>query len=189
MRKKAKGFIVADEPVVINGMDYSGVNTNPWPIGTSFNSLVATKVCEMSYLDLAFPLLVDFDSALHYCHLCKQVGLEPRMLFCEAIVDCPTSSIPQFENSCECTFLGFDYAYPSGDYYSAVANDILYRDIPCLNYWKKRLNEFGLLATENELWQFALERDLSTKESEKRGQESFFEKGNFVGFGVFLVNF
>lgn len=187
MWNKAKGFLIVEEPISKNGINYYGVNTNAWPIGTDFSSEVIANICEASYLYLDFPLLADFDSALHYYRSCEQIGIKPRMLFCEALIDRPLKNLPQFENPHVGTFLGFDYAYPSGDYYSAIVNDIINRDISLPTRWKHHLNRFGLLPTEDELLLFVKERALAVKEDEEHDQGILFEKGNFVEFRVFFI--
>lgn len=188
MRNGAKGFLVVGEPILINGITYSGVNTNAWPIGTDFDSETAMNICKHSYLSLDFPLLIDFESVLHYRQRCVCAGIKVRMLYCEVLVDHPDCNLPQFDKPQESIYLGFDYAYPSGDYYSAVANDIigLHRDFP--TYWKNNLNEYGLLPSANHLFRFIQERNIAVKEKERHGQNLFFEKGSFVGFRIFNVD-
>lgn len=186
--KTAKGFIVVGQPILINGIIYSGVNTDAWPIGTDFDSRKAVNIREFTYQDLAFPMLVDFDSAVCYYRSCECTGIIPRMLYCEALVNYSKSNLPQFDKPQNCTCLGFDYAYPSGDYYSAIANDIICNDRFLQTHWKEHLNKFGLLPTEDKLIQFAKARDNFIRENEKSGQELLFEKGNFIGFCVFQVH-
>ncbi len=189
MWNKASGFLVVSESIIIKGMAYHGVDTDAWPLGTNFTSNVATSILENSYLNLALPVLVDFDSAFHYCLLCKQAGVKPRMLFCEAIMDHSVNSIPSFASPPNMTCLGFDYAYPSGDYYSAIVNDIICRNGILPTPWRNHLNEFGLLPTMDELMRFVEERALAAEESEQHGHGMLFEKGDFVCFRVFLVDY
>jgi len=188
MRNKAKGFVVVNDSIQINGINYSGVNTDAWPIGTNFDSEAACNICEMSYLNLEFPMLVDFESAVQYCRSCEYVGIRPRLLFCEVLINHRVNNLPQFENTHKGTFLGFDYAYPSGDYYSVVVNDIICKDKSLLSHWMSQLNEFGLLPTEDKLLQFLDERETLAEEN-KHSQEMIFEKGNFVEFALFLVDY
>lgn len=186
---RASGFLVTDEPVRISDTPYFGVDTNAWPIGTSFASRDAAEYCEIAYHDLSFPMLIDYDSALDYYHLCLQVGNKPRLLFCEVMTNCMSCALPHFINSGNSIFLGFDYAYPSGDYYSAIANDILYDRNGYFAHWKSRLNEFGLLTTEEELLQFVQERTQLVKEFEECDKEMQLEKGFFACFRLFLVDY
>lgn len=189
MWNEAKGFLIVDEPILINGITYSGVNTDAWPIGMNFNSEIARNICEISYQNLDFPMLVDFDSAMHYCRLCERAGKKPRMLYCEALIDHSVHNLPQFANPQNSTYLGFDYAYPSGDYYSAVVNDIICQNKSLPTDWKNHLNGFGLLSTVDDLIKFVNERVYFAKEDEKYGQGMLFEKGNFVGFCVYSVEY
>ena len=189
MWNKAKGFLVVGEPIRINDVTYCGVNTDAWPIGTDFDSEIAANICEMSYLNLDFPMLVDFDSAVHYYQLCQCAGIKSRMLYYASFADCSVTNLPQFENPYQSICLGFDYAYPSGDYYSSVANDIISKNRHLPTCWQDSLNEFGLLPTENDLLQFANERDLVARKNESIGQGIVFEKGCFTIFRVFGVKY
>lgn len=189
MCNTAKGFIVVNEPIVIKETAYFGVDTGAWPIGTIFDSKIATDICEISYLDLGFPMLIDLASAVRYCHSCEIAGIKPRVLYCEVVVNHSKNDLPQFENPLDSSFLGFDFAYPSGDYYSAVVNDIIYQDRSLPTHWKKHLNEFGLLPTKEELIQFAKERAFFAKKNLLQGRELLFEKGNFVSFCLYHVDY
>ena len=189
MNHTAKGFLVVGEPMIIQKICYHGVSTDAWPIGTQFKTKTAVDICETSYWDLNYPLLIDFDSALDYCHRCENLGITPRMLFCQTMLTNSEHTLPKFEIPQNTIHLGYDYAYPSGSYYSAIANDILYQENRVSPFWKQRINEFGLFSTENDLLQFATDRTAAQKEAEARGQMQLFEKGNFVGFQVFLVDY
>ena len=189
MNLVAKGYLVVGQPVQIEGISYCGVETDAWPIGFQFSSELATNIYEMSFLDMAFPLLVDYDSALHYCCECEREGIEPRILFCEILSTYQPEKAPWFESLPVGSFLGFDYAYPSGDYYSAVANDVIYRANILPTCWKYHLNEFGLFASRDELLQFVEERLRVANACEENNRGCLFEKGTFVGYRVFCVDY
>ena len=186
MEYTSNGFIVTEGPELVNGIGYYGVDTNVWPIGQTFSSQLATEIKEIAYVDLAFPLLIDLPSALQYYSECNRLGISPRLLYCET--ECKNSSvvISEFCNSTYCTFLGYDYAYPSGDYYSAVANDIIYRKDEFSIKWKTYINQYGLISSEKLIQLFAIER---MEALQKNPNALSFETGNFVIFRVFSVDY
>lgn len=189
MKINAKGFLVVSSPIDVNGIFYHGVNTNAWPLGEQFEMELAQSLCELSYCDLSFPLLVDFESALRYSRMCEKATLIPRMLYCEVLTNCTTYNLPHFEKPQNSIFLGYDYAYPSGDYYSAIVNDIIAQGRPLAKQWKKHLNEFGLLPTKDELIEFIRAREALVEQQKENAQGTLCEIGFFVGFRVFLVNY
>ena len=153
MWNTAEGFLVVGSPMNINDTIYHGVNTNAWPLGMPLGmplgSKIAESICEASYCDLRFPMLVDFRSAQSYCRMCEESGIISRMLFCEVLTDSVSRDLPHFKSPHKRVCLGFDYAYPSGDYYSAIANDIILAERPLSKHWRQHLNEYGLFSTED----------------------------------------
>lgn len=79
-------------------------------------------------------------------------------------------------------FLGFDYAYSGGSYYSAVLNDIISERID--EFKNFRLNSNGLFDTYEEVEQFALFRE-SIK---KIHPDYFFEDGDFIIYEIMEVD-
>ena len=67
--------------------------------------------------------------------------------------------------------------------------DIISKNRHLPTCWQDSLNEFGLLPTENDLLQFANERDLVARKNESIGQGIVFEKGCFTIFRVFGVKY
>ena len=179
------GFLVTQEPVQIGNTLYFGVETNAWPIGEQFVSEQASEICEKAYADLSFPLLIDFLSAKQYCIECENQGVIPRLLYCEATVNTSVIYNHDCHDALVLTFLGYDYAYPSGSYYSAVANDVLNPRGCLFSRWKKQLNQYGLMSSMEQIDGFKNDRLLSQRDLSDRIS---IEHGNFVTFRIFAVN-
>ena len=90
----------------------------------------------------------DTDYIRKYVKKSQEMGIEYRLILCET--DIPQ---PQFDPAgLEKTFLGYDYAYAGGDYYSAV-----YNEVPCV-FPQFTLNENGLFETYEEMTKYLAAR-------------------------------
>ena len=76
-------------------------------------------------------------------------------------------------------FLGYDYAYPGGSYYSAVLSDVASKRIPEFNKYK--LNKYGLFDTLEELTKFIDER----KAIKDNSIDYDFEEGDFIIYKLY----
>ena len=101
-------------------------------------------------------------------------GIPFRLILCESYVPQPImEDVPQKK-----TFLGYDYAYAGGDYYSAV-----YNEIP-LVFDSFRLNENGLFDSEEELREYLAVR----KGFERTHPPYTLEVGDFVIYKLWEVD-
>ncbi len=76
-------------------------------------------------------------------------GIEYRLILCETEIPNPQFDAAGFEK----TFLGYDYAYTGGDYYSAV-----YQEAPYI-FAHFALNENGLFETLDEMKAYLSDRE------------------------------
>lgn len=113
-----------------------------------------------------------------YISFSRKIDVDIRLLLCETTYD-----FPQYDASkLELEFLGYDYAYPCDDYYSAIYDDIFddrineFRDI--------ELNKNGLFDTEEELEAFIQKRDYLKSVYNK----GMFESGTFVKYKLYEIN-
>lgn len=79
----------------------------------------------------------------------KKRNIKYRVLFCET-----TQKRPFFKEhkNLHLKFLGYDYAYPDGDYYSCLFHEINNKYIP--EFCNIKLNKYGLFETEKEILSF-----------------------------------
>lgn len=178
------GYLVTEGPAIINNIDYYGMDTNAWPIGISPLEGWVPDICDKALADLSFPLLLDYYTALRYYTMCKRTGIIPRLLYCVAIANhCESVNLERL-NSLPCSFLGFDYAYPSGDYYSAIANDIIYEKGCLSSQWNMYLNRYGLFSEEETIRAFAKSRTTLLRNG---ACNKAVESGIFTIFAVFEI--
>lgn len=162
---------------------YSGVETNAWPLGEC--AAFSQKTKEFQNCGVTDqPCLTSSQEAMEYYSECIARQIPCRILYCQ--VDTGNFQATPFqypigENNLR--FLGMDYAYPSGSYFSVFANEVKMARTDFHKKWKERLNPFGLLPSQQLLTQFIRERD----QEEIAGDSLFFEKGCFVTFGVYEV--
>lgn len=186
MRYCANGYLVTEGPTTISGINYCGVDSNAWPIGLTPLEKWVPIICEEALNDLSFPLLLDLGDALRYYAICKNVGKTPHLLYCEVLGDYSEGTIGENRNSPPYVFLGFDYAYPSGDYYSAVANDIIYHKGYFMTKWRHKLNQYGLFSRADQIQAFVKDRKNWLNRSV---HNHVVELGNFVVFRIFEVDY
>ena len=84
-----------------------------------------------------------------YIKEAEKQSIKYRLLLCETDLSYPRFDCPDFKK----TFLGYDYAYPSGDNYSAVYNEIPYV------FPQFQLNQYGLFQTREEIEKYIAERE------------------------------
>ena len=101
-------------------------------------------------------------------------GIKYRILLCETEIPQPIMKIPP---TIQKRFLGYDYAYASGDNYSAVYNEIPYV------FPQFQLNNNGLFETEEEVREYIRVRE----QYEQNHAPYTLECGNFIIFKLYEV--
>lgn len=91
----------------------------------------------------------NMDYIYKYVKEAKKRNIKYRLLLCETEIPAPLFVCPDFEK----IFLGYDYAYASGDNYSAV-----YNEIPFV-FSQFKLNRYGLFQTKEEIDKYIAERE------------------------------
>ena len=91
----------------------------------------------------------DMGYILKYIKEAQKRGIKYRLLLCETDIPDPVFVCPDFEK----VFLGYDYAYGSGDNYSAVYNEVPYV------FEQFELNQYGLFQTRDEIDEYIAERE------------------------------
>lgn len=115
-----------------------------------------------------------------YIDISKKNNVNYRILLCMTEKNQPKMKLPEEDNI---IFLGYDYAYTGGSYYSAVLNDIISKRIP--QFSKMKLNENGLFKTYEDIIDF-----ISLRESIKKTsymQDNLFEKGDFTVYKLYEI--
>lgn len=115
----------------------------------------------------------DEDYMKKYIEVSKKNDVEFQILLCETSLRRPAYERGRFINK---EFLGFDYAYQGGSYYSAVNNDLVLRSFK--EFEELSLNQNGLFETEEELNKFI-------KIREELAHRNEFEKGDFIKYKLY----
>ena len=164
-----------------NNILYKGVEGENWylnsdypkTLGLYFDENIEKSWFESNYVDVCYE-----DSFIKkYIELSQEKKIEFRILLCS------TNCIaPVYNNKMKTSFLGYDYAYAGGSYYSAVYNDLYCRKINELT--QINLNENGLIQTKEELEKFiAIRNKLKASITYKNA----FEEGDFIKYELFDV--
>ena len=188
MKYKSNGFVVVGPATTIKGISYHGIDTDIWPADVWAFSESAKQRYEDSVIDYDKVFLLDMKSADKYYEWCCSNGIPARLLYCESPAEGTFYETTSFSACLErAVFLGYDYAYPNGDYYSAVANDVIHRDSDFANEWKALLNSHGLFPSYETISSFAYNRDRASFLANKGGPYPVFELGQFSILRVFQI--
>lgn len=177
--RKANGLVVVER-----AKDwYYGVDRNPWPL-SRYDDVMHRSVMAADQSFDQYDVTQSFDLAMHYLKLAEKEAIGAEILYCEFMgVRLPLySAVLQKRVRANCEFLGWDYSWASGDFYSCIYNDIsLKKDLfsSCLN----RLNEYGLFSTENDADGFIQKR----RRLKRVYSNGTFEIGRFYKVKVFRV--
>ena len=115
----------------------------------------------------------DMDYIYKYVEEAEKRHIKYRLLLCETEVPEPRFVCPDLKKK----FLGYDYAYASGDNYSAV-----YNEIPDV-FPQFRLNQYGLFQTKEEIDEYIAARELF----KQTHPPLTLEEGDFVIFRLHEV--
>jgi hypothetical protein len=175
------GFLVKEQ--LKQYQNYVGVEGGCWPLNLDdqrlgkaeriyFSDFINSKI-ELSwknpeYVDVAS----EWDFVKQYSQECKQKQIQPIILFCETTRLYP-QCVPSANTMERFEFIGFDYAFSGGSYYSAVFSDVFTRRIK--EFFCFELNEFGLFSKEEEITKF-----IEARSSLRDVPQSRLEQGDFI---------
>lgn len=173
-------ILIINFAIVIQQIDfqnvYKGIEGENWYFNylnsdkdfeTYFEAEIEKSWEDNRYVDCCF----DIAYIQNYIMESKHINIKFRLLLCETTRLFPRISVDLLIKT---WFLGYDYAYAGGSYYSCINNDVLPNRIPELVDLK--LNENGLFNTEEEIEKFIKMRDV-LKSSYPQGT---FESGEFI---------
>ena len=159
--------------------DYKGVEGDNWFYDNeqldAFRDYYDDSI-DLSWDDTRYvDVCNNIDYIRRYTAVLGEQNINFRLLLCETEKDLPIFDSTDIIDK---KFLGYDYAYPGGSYYSAVYNDFVLRKFD--EFSGIKLNENGLLLSEEDLDNFIkLRTDLKDKYS--------FENGDFIKYKLYEV--
>ena len=161
---------------------YKGVEGNNWYLNDSYQDTLKSYFREKIDISWINEDCVDVCNDIDYINLYRDLSEKNKIDF--NILLCETDrSYPVFDKECASKeFLGFDYAYSGGSYYSAVLNDIVSNRIE--EFRTLKLNKYGLFGNIDSLKEFIKQREAFIKKSDTR-----FELGDFIIYKLYRVRF
>ena len=179
------GFLVTNNLFFFNGKKYYGVDTDPWEMDFKECSFYAPNVREEYYLESDmlsndFVFLLNEKHAKLYYEQYRKIVNDARLLYCICTLEENIHALNSVHTIGEYNFLGYDYAYGGGDYYSAVLNDVVIR--PQLFQNRFALNKYGLISNVETMSLFIHER---TEAEHLTDDVMLFEKGDFVIYKLY----
>ena len=166
----SNGFIVRDINVEKYG-SYRGVDGTWWNRYSDYS--VNVDIYDEKYVDVCTSL----GSAIEYARYMQHEGNKVEILYCCSTIKQPNINMDNKLLESEFKFIGYDYAYQNGSFYSCVFFDI--GRISELNHFI--VNEYGLLQDEKEILSFVKKRNLLTKSDKIR-----FESGGFIIYKLWM---
>lgn len=110
---------------IYQGID-SGINYDAWYLNYMYendNELVSGYDKYVDISEGSFEIIeacINNQFIKKYIIYSKKINVDIRLILCETTLDFPRYNA----NNLKLEFLGYDYAYPGGIYYSAIYNDI-----------------------------------------------------------------
>jgi hypothetical protein len=188
----ANGFIVRR----INksrGKTYLGVENDNWPLNNIYYD--DSQNHEINYLmnyyddniDISWQgdcveVCCNIDYIRRYFNACNELNIEVDIIYCETNLIHPNFNNIQCIEQLKDNFIGYDYAYSGGSYYSCVLNDVV--SMRLLEFSKVKLNKFGLFDTINDLMEFIKKRN----QLKDISPQFTFENGDFIIYKLYNVS-
>lgn len=184
----SNGFLVTGQPSTINNKQYHGIDNDVWPEIFEHEDESVLPWIQNGNTGLTDqPFLMDLQTLQKYLQMAK---LQPmRTIYCEVAspVSSYFSSILHEKYAKVDKFLGYDYAWANGDYYSAILNDLICRTVPSLEEHVHHLNQFGLFQTEEQIIAFAKDRERLKHTLSTEDALILLEGGSFCTFQIFEI--
>lgn len=160
---------------------YKGIEGDNWFL--NYEEMIDKEI--VNYFDENIDLawaddgIVDVSNDFNYIKKCisiaKSKNIKFRVILCYTTRENPKAK----DDNLQTEFLGYDYAYSGGSYYSAVANDMIFRRIAIFE--KFNLNSHGLFESSEEIMKFIVERRKAVQNS----TDLYFEDGDFIIYKLY----
>ncbi|GAP16061.1 hypothetical protein LARV_03857 [Longilinea arvoryzae] len=158
------GFIVVEDDQGVLDVKYRGIYGIVWPL-KSLPSVEDPLLEESLGIDhylksgetIYAEVTTNWEATLKYWEYCRSKMLLVRLLRIETILPMPFVSVPP---KTQWEFLGYDVSCVSGDFYSAIHQDLLVRTLGDLQKWKNSLNKNKLFDDFQTASDFLLKRAL-----------------------------
>lgn len=116
-----------------------------------------------------------------YIYFSRDKNIDYRVLLCVTERKFPQIVLPTASKK---IFLGYDYAYSGGSYYSAVANDIIPLRRP--EFARMQVNGYGLFETYEQITDFINLR--TTLKQYECNHKQYLEEGDFIIYKLYEMD-
>lgn len=168
---------------------YCGVEGNTWcmrlktEIGnfSELNSYYYNKI-ERNWRNIDFvDLCTNIGYIKRYIMACKEANFDTQLLYCMTTKRYPENNIQPITNY-NSLFLGYDYAYAGGTFYSCVFSDVYMNRIE--EFSNIQLNDNGLISSEKDMLRF-----IKVREGLQENKDLRIERGDFTIYKLWSINF
>ncbi len=161
---------------------YQGIEGDNWYLNyTSFKELdiffeenIEKAWEDDDYVDVC----TDMEYIQKYINISLQENINYRVLMCVTEKEFPHMML---DTEKDIMFLGYDYAYSGGSYYSAILNDIISKRIP--QFSDIKLNSYGLFELYEDVVNFVRFRE--TMKCNECSQTEYLEEGDFTIYKLY----
>lgn len=174
------GFIIQKK----NETFYQGVEGDNWYLNYDYSDemdlFYEENIAKSWENDNYIDVCNDIKYIHQYINVSRDRDIEYRLLLCMTDRDLPRMTLSTEMNL---YFLGYDYAYAGGSYYSAILNDIISRRIPA--FYNVQLNSYGLFETYTGVISF-----VNARQKIKRvecSKKEYLEDGDYVIYKLYEV--
>lgn len=156
---------------------YQGIEGNNWYLNYGIVTELEDYYQEHIQMSWQYGDYVDVCNNINYIQkyilYSKLKNINFRVLACITDKKLPQMILP---DEMQTIFLGYDYAYSGGSYYSAILNDIVSKRIT--QFANLPLNEYGIFETYQQAKKFADYRDSIKKVG--CHEKEYLEEGDFI---------
>ena len=162
-----RGFLITKNPIKYNGILYSGVETDPFPLEIGDLTKTVGEQCATELMrklnNWNEPVvLLNTSEAKEYYKACTKMRMSVRLLYVDAHPhEGELDPMNDIINKFNLKWLGYDVAECSSDFYSAIPTDIILRPHIVEMSFAQRLNKHGLFSNITDAEQFLKAREKS----------------------------
>lgn len=148
------GFLVVADVAGYEDEGYAGVYGIDWPL-RDFGEPQPEEELGIPTARGAIWVATRWDATYRYWQRCLSRNIKARLLLVETELDYPTVQLP---SSVIWEFVGYDVAFMTGNFYSAIQQELIGGTTKSLKHWKSNLNRHRLFSDVDVAYAFLQER-------------------------------
>jgi len=148
------GFLVVADAPGYKDEGYAGVYGVDWPL-QDFENLQPDKDLGIPTERGAIWVATNLEATHRYWEICVSNNITARLLLIETVLNYPVVQLPSLA---PWEFVGYDLAFMTGNFYSAIQQELIGRAAKSLRHWESRLNKHRLFDDIDTAYAFLQER-------------------------------